>query len=410
MKRRICVLATIVCTMVLSIAGCKKEAKLPEVNLSVWCDEQNVAMTNQIIEEFKNAYAKEAVFNITVSEESELTCKETVLSNPEMAADVFTFPDDQFAELYRGGALLEITENKGKIIEDCGGAESGAILAASRDGKLYAYPKTAGNGYFLYYNKKYFKEADLKNFNSMLEIAKKQDKKVSMDFSSGWYLFSFFKGAGLDVGANEDGRTNHCNWNSTTGKYKGVDVAKALLAIATHEGFRNCGDDQFVDGIKDESIIAGVNGPWNASKLQEYLGENYGACMLPKYNLAGDSAQMCSFTGYKLVGVNAHSKEAHWAMMLANWITNEENQKKSFDTTGECPANINVAKMPEILASPAVAALAEQSRFGYTQSIAETFWNPTYIFGTIIGNGNSDHVELQELLDTLVTEIEKPAQ
>lgn len=396
------------CMLMVLLCGCNGK-KLPQVTLSVWCDEQNILLTNQMIEEFKKTYAKEAVFNITVSEESELTCKETVLSNPEMAADVFTFPDDQFGDLYKGGALHEITMDKDKVIEACGGVESGAITSASRDGKLYAYPKNAGNGYFLYYNKQYFKDEELKNFNTMLDIASKEKKKVSMDFSSGWYLFSFFKGAGLELGINEDGVSNYCNWNSTTTEYKGVDVAQALLDIAMHEGFLNCGDEQFVKGMQDGSIIAGVNGPWNASKIQEILGENYGACMLPKYVVAGDAVQMCSFTGYKLVGVNSHSKEAEWAMKLAQWLTNEDNQKKCFESTGECPANINVARLPQVQAAPAVAALAEQSQYGYTQCVADTFWEPSCIFGTIIGNGNSDKVELQELLDTMVEGVIRPA-
>ena len=49
-----------------------------------------------------------------------------------------------------------------------------------------------------------------------------------MDFKSGWYLYSFFKGAGLNVEISEDGLTNICDWNTTEGKYKGIDVAEAM--------------------------------------------------------------------------------------------------------------------------------------------------------------------------------------
>ena len=47
--------------------------------------------------------------------------------------------------------------------------------------KLHAYPMTASNGYFLYYNKEYFTEEDVKSFDRMLEIAEKNEKNFLMN-------------------------------------------------------------------------------------------------------------------------------------------------------------------------------------------------------------------------------------
>lgn len=408
LKRKYIQSAVLLVMSVFFLGGCGKKA-LPEVTLSVWCDERNSQLVTELVDKFKAQHAGEAVFNITISEESELTCKETVLADPKAAADIFTFADDQFEELWRGGALLEITDNVQTVMADCGGVDSGAVSAALRDGKLYAYPLTAGNGYFLYYNKAYLSEEDVKSFDRILEVAAKNDKKVSMDFTSGWYMYSFFKGAGLELEANEDGTTNRCNWNAKDTKYTGVDVAEAMLAIAGNKGFLNCMDDEFVKGVSDGTIIAGVNGLWNATKVSEAFGENYAACKLPKYTLAGDQVQMCSFMGYKLVGVNAYTAYPEWSMKLAQWLTSEEAQSGYFKVTGECPANVKAASSPEVQASPAVAAIGEQAKYGYTQSVADTFWNPSYIFGVIIGSGNSDNIELQELLDKMVEDITAPS-
>lgn len=408
LKKKYVSRALLVMVSTFLLSGCGKK-QLPEVTLSVWCDERNSQLVAELVDQFKKQYADEAVFNITISEESELTCKETVLADPKAAADIYTFADDQFEELWRGGALLEITENTQSIIEDCGGMDSGAVSAALRDGKLYAYPLTAGNGYFLYYNKAYLSEEDVKSFDRILEVAAENDKKVCMDFTSGWYMYSFFKGAGLELGVNEDGVTNYCNWNAKDTKYTGVDVAEAMLAIATNKGFLNCMDDDFVKGIQNGTIIAGVNGLWNATKVSEAFGENYAACKLPTYTLAGNQVQMCSFMGYKLVGVNAYTSFPEWSMKLAQWLTGEEAQKGYFEVTGECPANVKAAASSQVQASPAVAAIGEQAQYGYTQSVADTFWNPSYIFGVIIGSGNSDNIELQELLDKMVGDIMAPA-
>ena len=40
-------------------------------------------------------------------------------------------------------------------------------------GSLYAYPLTADNGYFLYYNKAYFSEEDIQSLERMLELAER---------------------------------------------------------------------------------------------------------------------------------------------------------------------------------------------------------------------------------------------
>ena len=208
----------------------------------------------------------------------------------------------------------------------------------------------------LYYNKEYFTEEDVKSFDKMLEIARENGKKIAMDFTSGWYLYSFFKGAGLNVELSEDGLTNICDWNTTEGKYKGVDVAEAMCKIAANAGFLNCGDADFVAGAKDGSIIAGINGAWNAKNMQEAYGDNYAAAKLPEYSIAGDSVQMHSFAGYKLVGVNAYTKNAKWAQRLAQWITNEENQMIRFERKGDCPSNVNAAASKKVIDAPAIAA------------------------------------------------------
>lgn len=387
--------------------GCGKKDKeeLPVVKLSVWSDERGNELLDEIIDDFKAEYASQAQFDITVSNESEMTCKETVLENPQAAADIYTFADDQLEELWRAGALLEITDEAADIIAENGGEDSGVCRSAMREGKLVAYPETAGNGYFLYYNSSYFTDEDVKSFDKILEIAAASGKKVAMDFSSGWYIYSFFKGAGLELECNEDGVTNHCNWNATDTDITGEQVAQAMLAVAQHDGFINCTDSLFLSGIEDGSIVAGVNGAWNASYVEDAFGDNYAAVKLPEYTVGGRQVQMCSFAGYKLVGVNAYTQNPQWAMRLARRITNEQNQLRRFEVTGECPSNINAAKSEEIQSSPAVSALAEQSAYGYTQSVADTFWDPASIFGITIAGGNADNRPLQALLDDMVDGI-----
>lgn len=389
-----------------SLLGCKSK-ELTTVTLSVWGAKADREMLEQMIDGFKTAYAGEAVFNITLSIEEESTCKDTVINNIDNAADIFAFADDQLGALYNANALLKITSNTDSIIESNGGRDSAAIESASVNGELYAYPSTASNGYFMYYNSAYFGSEDVKSFDAMLDIAERYGKKIAMDFGSGWYIYSFFKGAGLDVWVNKDGITNTCNWNSTTSDITGLEVAEAMLAIAERDGFKNCSDEDFIKGIQNGSIIAGVNGAWNSTKVEAAWGDNYEAVKLPEYTVAGRSVQMNSFMGYKLIGVNATTDDPEWAMKLAEWLTNEDNQIKRFETKGEAPTNINAASKTEVLKSKAIAALTWQSEYGHIQRVGESFWTPAYSFGMQVAAGNRDGRKLQELLDIMVNEIEK---
>ncbi|MBO4981525.1 MAG: extracellular solute-binding protein [Lachnospiraceae bacterium] len=403
MGRKILALTGAVTVIALIFAGCGR--KEPEkVLLSVWCPSDNVPMMTEMAEAFKELHADEAQISITVSEEEEISCKETVLANPKAAADVYIFAADQFEELWRNGALLPVSLHTEQIVEANGGEDGGAIRCATKDGTLYAYPVTASNGYFLYYNSRYFTEEDVKSFDRILEVAASNDKKAAMDFSSGWYIYSFFKGAGLDVEMRQDGLSNECNWNAVDAPVKGTDVAQAMLEIAGHKGFISCGDEAFINGVNDGSIIAGVNGTWNATKVEAAWGEEYAAAKLPEYTVAGKQVQMCSFAGYKLAGVNAYTQNPRWAMLFAEWITNEENQMKRFEMRGEGPSNVKAAS-EAVQASPAIAALGEQAEYGYLQNVADTFWTPTYLFGTTIAAGNPDGRDLQQLLDEMTEEI-----
>lgn len=389
-----------------SLFGCGEEKiEKEQVSLSLWTDKSNIELMEQIKDEFCREHAEEADIHVTISGESELSCKETVLANPEGAADIFTFADDQFEDLRRNGALLEITQEVGSVIEENGGGTNGAVLASQKDGKLFAYPVTAGNGYFLYYNAAYFTEDDVKSMDRILEVAKKNKKYVMIDYSSGWYIYSFFKGAGLEVSVSEDETQNMCNWNSTDHKYKGVDVAKAMLSIAKKKGFKNGNDDAFTEGVQDGTVIAGINGAWNAAKVEKAFGDNYAATKLPTYTLAGEQVQMCSFAGYKLIGVNAHTKNPEWAMELAHYITNEKNQLRRFSLTGECPSNVKAAESEEVQNSPAVAALAKQAEYANVQRVCDSFWTPASVFGQVMANGNKDNKDLQGLLDKMVKGI-----
>ncbi len=361
------------------------------------------------IQEFQKLHQSEVNITYIITDKEEEVNKDGILLDPAHAADIFTFYNDQFDDFYTANVLKEIDEDAETILNEAGAKTSSAVSdVCTVDGKLYAYPLTTGNGYFLYYDKKYFSEEDIQSLDRIMEVCAKNNAKFSMDFSSGWYLFSFFKGAGLNLHYNSSKTANICEWGSIDAEHTGVSVAQSLLDIAGNDGFVNLPNGEFVAQAKEGNVIAAVSGPWHSAELTEVWGDDLGASKLPTYTVDGEQVQMAAFTGYKLIGVNAKSENAKWAMRLARYLTSEKAQLARFEESGECPANMKAALSDEVATSVVDHAIAEQAPFAYIQNVADPFWDASSDFGNTIAAGNPDGTDLQALLDKMVAGITKP--
>lgn len=371
------------------------------VTLKVWAEGANHDMLGEMIASFEQEYAGQAQFDIQIEESADADARDKVLGDIHNAADVFPFADDQLSSLVAAGALARVPN-----AEDISAAnQEGSVEAASVDGDLYGYPMSADNGFFLYYDKNYFSEEDVKTLDRILEVAAENNKKFSMEWDSGWYTYAFFGNTGLEFGINEDGVTNYCNWNTTEGAITGADIVESMMDIAKHPGFLDLPDGDFVSKISDGTVIAGVSGVWNAMEVENAWGKDYGAVKLPTYTCNGQQIQMSSFVGYKMIGVNAYSENLEWAQKFADWITNEQNQVLRFEKRNQGPSNINAAASDAVSQVPAIQAVIDQSQYGILQRVGNNYWDPFNVFGETIAQGNKGGATPQELIDALVEGI-----
>ena len=405
-RKVLCALLTAGLTAV-CFSGCVNEAvatggtAAEAVRLTVWGAEEDRELLSEITESFETEYGSLANFNITFKAQSESGCKDALLDDPQAGADVFAFADDQLSALAAAGILMPIENSEQIRAENL----SSAVKAASVNNVLYAYPITSDNGYFLYYNKAYLTERDVQRLDTILNIADQSGRYFTMDWSSAWYVYSFFGGTGMTVGLNDDGITNYCTWNRTDGDITGVDVLEAMTEIAGHKSFLNGGDSSLIEGAGNGSVIAGISGAWNSDKLAEIWGDDLGAAKLPTYTCGGKQVQMASFSGSKLIGVNAYSKEREWAEKLAEWISNEKNQALRFETRGQIPSNINTAKTDSVKNSPVAAAVMEQSEYSQLQRVGERFWSPPAEVAMCIDADNPPGADFQRMLDVMVNKM-----
>lgn len=390
-----------------------------DVSLRIWGAEEDQKMLQGMIDTFKAKYADYGNFDIQLGVESESTAKDTVLTDIEAAADVYAFASDQLVDLVKAGALQSIDDldgalqaYAGKGIADVKSANGvGSVEASTYNGKLYAFPMSADNGYFLYYDSNVLSKEDIASWDSLLAKAGEAGKKAGMTLNSGWYNASFFYGAGFTTNLNEDG-TTAIDFNGSA-DCTGVEVVQAMLNIASNAAFMAIADGDISNQIASGNLCAAVSGTWDATAAQDAFGDGYAAAKLPTYNAGGKEIQQGSVAGYKMVGVNAYSKNAGWAALLAEWITNEENQAIRFAEREIGPSNSNVAASSDVAANIAIAALAEQSAYGVVQNVGGNYWDPTATFGEMIAQGSlakDDTAAIQKALDTMVEGVTAPVQ
>ena len=392
--------------MALSLGACGGKDDTPDkVTLKVWASQNDQAMTQEMVNAWVAKQEKDypnTKWEVTLGVVGEPDAAKTLLDDPTAGADVFSFPNDQLRTLVAAGALAKVTRNADDIKSRNG---AGAVESATFDGQLYAYPMTADNGYFLYYDSSVLTAEDVKTVEGLMTAADKAGKKVLMDLANGWYVASFFFATGGRLGLDADGNQT-CNFNDANGLIAG----EGLKVFTGSNAYLNGDDNVLKAGFQDGTIAAGVSGTWNAPDVQKYLGENYAAAKLPTFSVDGKEYQMSSFGGYKQLGVNSQSEFLVYAMDLADFLTNEENQLKRFNTMGYGPSNTKVAASDAVQANPALAALAAQSVYAVAQNdVLNPFWDAAKAFGQTMINKDYS-TPMQDLLDAMVNQIVTPAE
>ncbi|HEY5000319.1 MAG TPA: extracellular solute-binding protein, partial [Candidatus Cryosericum sp.] len=231
----------------------------------------------------------------------------------------------------------------------------------------------------------------------------------AMNMSNGWYIASFFFAGGCKLFGDSGTDATVCDFNNAGGLAAGQYMIKLAADKKKFADYGANYDSTMCQNFKDRKLAAAVSGTWNATKVQEALGTDYGATKLPTININGSDVNMGSFANFKLYGVNSHTKAPKDALALAEWVTNKDNQLVRFQTRSFAPTNVTVAADTATLASNlAVAADALQGKFATLQpSIKQisNYWTPAAALGTSIETGKTTTATLQKDLDALVKQI-----
>ena len=431
-KLRILSLALALLMLVMALAACNKDnndnnvqpGEKKKVTLTVWGSQEDQEMLKEMCAAFAAANPdKEYKFLFGVQGEGDAADK--VLNDVTSGPDVFSFASDQINKLIAGGALARVGGEYETFVKENNSATSvdAATITVNGENQLFAYPMTEDNTLFLYYDKSVISADNVKTLGDLLDAAQAAGRKVHFKLNDdGWYLSSFFFAypeLKYDVTYNENMTETGVSLNYNN--EQGLAVMKALVQYVNHPALVIQTDDsKLIAGFTPDAegnveAAAGVSGTWNAQSIQGLLGDNMGVAKLPTVEIGGEERQLTTYMGCKLIGVNGYSQNKGEAHKLAQWLTNEQNQMKRFETRGFGPSNKVVAASTAVQNNPVIAAVMEQAKYSRAQkSVPGNYWTPMGALitpfierkeaGTLLAYTDA---ELQELLDALVAQIRK---
>lgn len=380
-----------------------------KVRLQVWGPKEEEALYKKHAAEFQAANPT-IEFKVDYGDVGEGDASKNVLADVSTAADVFFFPDDQMAQMANKGVLAEIPSAYQTRIKARDAEASINAATYAGDDKMYGFPLSLDNGYFLVYNKKFFNENDVKTLEGILAKATAEHQLV-VDMGNGYYATSFIQYI-ANISYDPISEKHATDFN----KPEAVDALKGLMVTLRaakeagkflSEDFNGAALTELSDD-NDNKVIAGVTGAWNNAKIAEILGADFGAVKLPTYkSLSGKDVQWGSFNGSKLIGVKSSSKVKNYALAFADYIASEAAQRYRYETNGWGPTNKALIASGMLDDNPGLSALGEQAPYAIPQgkSVGGTFWDPAAVVGNFIIDGPVDEDSpqtIEAVLDAFV--------
>lgn len=322
------------------------------------------------------------VINATIEGVTEADAGSMVIADIKSAPDMYCFAQDQLARLVQAAALQAPSATVNGRLKEV--HDAGSVAAASVGGTMYAYPLTADNGYYLYYDKSIID--DPSKLENIIAACEENNLEFHYALENAWYTASFFFGAGC-----------HSNWTTDTeGKFTSCDddfnsdngliAMKGMQKLAQSKSYVS-------DADSFTNVGAIVTGIWKATEAKDHFGENLGVAKLPTYTVDGKEYQLGSYSGNKLLGIKpqADSKKALVLSLLAEYLTGVKCQMERFEEFQWGPSSKAAQATDAVKANASLTALVEQNAYAIPQGqIHGSWWDIAKVLGADAKAATSD--------------------
>ena len=369
----------------------------------VWTGEAAVDLTKKQIADFNDSNEFGITFEAEVNPVSESTAADQMLVDIDAGADLYCFPQDQFARLVQANALAKLGDAaKTFVVEN---NDPGVVAAATSGEEIYAYPLTSDNGYFMYYDKSVIPEEDVDSLEALIADCEKAGKLFAFETNtSAWYIASWFFATGCVSDWTTDDDGNFISVNDTFNSDNGLIAVKGMEKLVKSTCHKSSSAaDEFANGA---AVV--VTGTWAYEDIAKILGDNMGATDLPSFEVDGKEYHLGSFNGCKLMGVKPQADAVKGAALhkLAQYLTGEACQMERFNELSWGPANLVDQASPEVQANPGLSALLLQNNYSRPQGqIHGSWWDIAKVIGDDV-KAATDEAGLKAALTNYYSKID----
>ena len=344
-----------------------------KTKITIWVSETYGAqeLAEQQINRFLANHPEYSNYEINIETMYEADAVTEVIYDFDNAPDIYCFAQDQIVRLVQAGALDAPSRYLDDIMQN---NDAASIFASSVNGKVYAYPFTSDNGYYMYYDTSIITNpdsleqiiADVEAYNTSHPY---DQRYIRFNLENAWYMASFFIATGCHSNWSVDDLGNYVSIDDTFNSDMGLVAMKGMQKLAQSSYYNN-----------DNDIIAGaavvVTGIWNANTAEEYFGENLGATDLPSFTVDGKSYHLGSFSGNRFIGVKPQEDDEKSKFLhdLASYLSGEECQTERYNEFMWTPSNLNVQNSEAVKNNLHISALAKQNQYAVPQGLIHGAW------------------------------------
>ena len=343
--------------------------------IKIWCDERIESQIKTQVQDFENHFDGKYHIDLSVDPVSEGNAATSMTEDVGSGADIFIFAQDQLSKLKTAGALTQVTGDiKNAIVSE---TEAEGIEAASIGGKMFAYPFTSDNGYFMYYDKSIVQESSLGDIELIIKDCQAEGKKFNYNvFGNGFYSASYFMATGCESNWSMDAMNRFSSYQDTYNSEAGFKAAKGIQYLKANNIFANSDDPSKFGRPGKNGIGACVTGIWNYKYAYEAIGENLGCAPMPSFTLNGEKIHISSFSGYKLIGVKPQQDKNKVSVCkrIARYLSSEVCQLERFNEVNWGPTNISALANDKVRSHPGLAALRAQKPYSKPQVQCPSSW------------------------------------
>lgn len=313
------------------LSGCSTN-DAGSVTLTVWEDQSNVAVVQELCDEFVRLYSEtyhDVELNVVVEAHKEKSAIEDMASGKAEAGegpDIAAVTHDTIASGVTNQLVAKVSFSdalKARMTE----AAMNAVTVNDEfgNGVVYGYPITA-ESVTIMYDKTKISAAELASFEALKESGKKIAWPLSGD-DAGYYTWGLFTDSVLFGANGKDTATVNIGTDQSSKNVK-------LFFDNYLDSIRDLSPETALSYVNNGSVAGIVTSPFMLNDMQNALGSNLALAPLPTLN----GQTLNPFSGYKAYVVSRYSKHGAIAQELCNYITSYDANLYRLTQKGYLPA------------------------------------------------------------------------